>query len=429
VKASMKTTILQIGSTITSRLLAGLLQGAMLVLVARATSPHDFGLLSMAVGVGMFAQTALDLGIVTFLLVERASDRGSRLLSGALVWNGRTSLLLVGVASLAIISISTLTGAATLVLLPLAIWIGAERNAEAWLAIVYADGDWIETAANLVIRRAISLVLLIALLGLNIQPLLAFSIAWGSASLIGAVVARVRIARLVDPGDSLSFSQLLSHTAPYWATTAAMNSNTLDSLVVGAVAGAQQSGLFSIASRLTNALRIIPTSVARAILPLAARRRASGESSGPLYLLIALTIGSMTFIYILLMLGAPYFVPRLLGENFRQAIVPLQIVLAGLPLASGVSILNAVLQGEGNKGVVSRIAVVCAVLYLVALVPGSIAFGANGASAVLSLSYAIQLAALASSFLWFRRNSRSVVTERRDSLEVLGRDTVGAKQS
>ncbi|MGC4107104.1 MAG: oligosaccharide flippase family protein [Thermomicrobiales bacterium] len=425
----MKTTILQIGSTITSRLLAGLLQGAMLVLIARATSPHDFGLLSIAIGVGMFAQTALDLGIVTFLLVERASDRGSKLLSGALAWNSRTSLFLGGVACLAIVAVSTFSGATTLVLLPLAIWIGAERNAEACLAIVYADGDWIETAANLVIRRAISLALLIALLGLNVQPLLAFSIAWGLASLTGAIIARVRIASLIDLGDSLSFSQLLSHTAPYWATTAAMNSNTLDSLVVGAVAGTQQSGLFSISSRLTNPLRIIPTSVARAILPLAARRRASGESSGPLYVLIALTIGSMSFIYILLMLGAPYFVPRLLGEDFRQAIVPLQIVLAGLPLASGVSIFNAVLQGEGNKVVVSRIAVICAVLYLVALVPGSIAFGAIGAAATLSLSYTVQLAALAASFLWFRRKSCRVTTEKRESLDVLRGDTVEARQS
>ena len=61
-------------------------------------------------------------------------------------------------------------------MLPLAIWVGAERQADTWLGVPLADGDAKVNTFNLVLRRASALGLYAAQVALSVPAVLAFSI-------------------------------------------------------------------------------------------------------------------------------------------------------------------------------------------------------------------------------------------------------------
>jgi O-antigen/teichoic acid export membrane protein len=282
-----------------------------------------------------------------------------------------------------------LVSPAWFLLLPLSIWIGAERNADARISIALADGDaWINVS-NLVGRRLLATAMLIGLVSLGVDGIFAYSIALAIAAAGSSVFANVYVRARVTP-RGVGYGEVLAKSRPYWVHSVATQSRNLDATIVGAVAGATAAGLYSAGSRLTNPLSILPYSLATVLLPEATRAHAAGRSLRPSVLLAATMVSVATALYLTLIPLTPWLVSSVLGAAYEGSVVIIQIVLIGFPFAAGTSLVHALLQAIGRKNVVAASSTIFATLTLVGAMVGALLTGAVGAAIALSAVTATQ---------------------------------------
>ncbi len=382
--------LIQFASGAGGRIVAAALQAALLVLVARAVSPADFGVLSSVLGVALIGQTVLDLGISTYIVRERAADAGSGLVTMALELNSRLSFVLCIGAAIALGGLGSTIDDRFLLMLPLALWMSAERNAEVWLGVAFADQDWKVNFFNVLLRRILSLAIFLILHLFGTDPILSFCLATAVTASLSATWARRFVAPRLPPRQAMSVRSLVRETWPYWLNAMATQARNLDVVFVGMAATAGQAGFYASASRLTSPLRILPTTLAKVLLP-ASARLAPGDR-GALHRLALTMLGTMTVVYLTLLFVLPPLVPVALGDAYRSAIPALQLVLLGLPFAAGASLAGALLQGTGHKTFVARTTLATTALHLGMVLVGSLLFGATGAAGALSLSFVVQFA-------------------------------------
>lgn len=372
-----------------SRVIAALLQALLAILAARSVLPAEFGLLAAMLGITTVLQTVFDMGIQTFTTRERASHGDVGSVSAAIKFNGRTSLLLLTVSAVMIL-VAAQFNQAFFLMLPLAIWVSAERTADVRLAVAFADGDVKVTALNLVARRVAAILLFILLLSINVEALLGYSIAVAGAAAASATFARSYVQRRVTAQPTLTNRALLRASWPYWLNSVATQARNLDSTITAAVAGAAQGGLFSVASRLTSPLRILPTTLSSVLLPNAAR---AGNSRTQLITLLKLASAALlgtSLIYLSIFLASPWAIPKLLGADYERSVDAIQVVVAGLPFAALISLLSSILQARGRKHFVAVTASASIAICLLLVAGGSAIWGATGAAFALSITYIAQ---------------------------------------
>ena len=374
-----------------ARVIAAILQAILLIVAARAVSSAEFGLLASVLGVATVVQTALDMGVSTFVTRERAASPDSGSVATALRFNALTSVIMALLAGTLILWAGTFN-VSFLFLLPLAIWVSAERTADLRLAIAFADGDVRVNSLNLLARRLTSIVLLVALLYLAVEPLLAYSIAVALAAVASAIFANAYVRKRVVTRSDISFRKLIRLSWPYWIHSVATQLRNLDSAITAVVAGATQAGYFSVASRLTSPLRILPTSLASVLLPNAARAGASGMR--PLERLAGIAILLCVVFYSLVFAATPWALPFLLGESYLGSVPSVMIVVAGLPFAATVSLYSSLLQGTGHKHFVAVVSVCSSTFCLIAVAALGLVWGAIGAAGALSVTYALHSLAI-----------------------------------
>lgn len=393
----------QFGSVSAGRIIAALLQGVSLILIARAVTPGQFGLVSAVLGVAWVAQTVFDLGLSTFILRERTRQPESGLVPAALALNNRLSLALCLTAAGAMAVLGATWRSEFLLLAPLAIWMSAERNADAWLGVVFADGDSRVNFTNLVAKRCLALGLFVGLDLSSVTPLLAFSAAWAVSSGLSSTAARWYVRSRLPAPAAVGVRTLVRESWPYWLHSMATQANNLDVSVAGVAGGSFQAGIFATATRLTSPLRILPTSMARAILPAASRAPSKGSKQQLKKYCVAMFLG-MASVYAVLFFLTPVLLPLALGDRYASATVPLQIVLVGLPFAAAASLLGALLQGAGQKRYVANVSLTISVFYLSLLAIGMSRLGAEGASVALASSYVVQSSLLLIRLLLIERH-------------------------
>lgn len=374
----------------TGRLVAALLQALALVLVARAVSPAEFGVLSAFLGIATVAQTAIDLGVSTFIIRERAANPTSGRIAVALRLNWVTSAALMVITGAVLVALGITLNSQFLLVLPLAIWIGMERNADARLSIVLADGDAKINVANLLARRTAAVGLFVAAERTGLDPLLAFTLATALAAAGSSVFANLYVRRRVSPASDDSFRHIVRNSYPYWVHSLATQARNLDVPLVGVFAGAAQAGFYSSGSRLTNPLRILPYSLANVLMPEATRRHKVGGSFRGLLLLSAVMVAAVSVLYAVIFILTPWFTTWALGPEYLPAIPTIQIVVAGLPFAAAVSLLHALLQSLGRKHLVATTSTMFAIALLVSVSILAALYGANGAAIALSATVACQ---------------------------------------
>lgn len=167
----------------------------------------------------------------------------------------------------------------------------------------------------------------------------------------------------------------------------------LDFAILGALAGAAPLGVYALASRFAELLRLLPVSVFWVLYPeyartgqtiAASRARALIPRLGALTLAAAIPLG----------LASGVVLPWLFGPAFQAAVLPSQILLVGL-VAEGVGgVVTPYLYGEGRPGLNSLAmgaGVVVTVLLDVLLIPR---FAALGAAVASSAAYATTTAVL-----------------------------------
>jgi O-antigen/teichoic acid export membrane protein len=371
------------------KILAALIQAATMLLLVREVSPAEFGFFSAVYGVITIPQTLLDLGLPSLIVRERARDARDGIVTTALKLNNVLSMLMSLLLLVTGILLAITVDPDYWLLLPFAVWAAAERNADAWLGVVLADGDsWINVT-NLVLRRLGSLVLFVLLTALTVmEPVLALAIGFAVGATLSWMFAHVFVAKRLVPATPATMRSLVRMSYPYWVDSVASQARNLDVVLTSIVAGQAQAGFYAASARLTNPLRILPNSLATILLP-AASKRDSSSIGGLLKLVVAATVG-----FALLYGGGaalvPWAVPILLGPDYGGAVVALQVTCIGLIFASAASLLSMLLLGVGRKHFVAGAAVVSTIACLLGVLVGALLLGAVGAALGLAASYAIQ---------------------------------------
>lgn len=378
------------------RIVAALLQAVLLVLLARQLGPTDFGYLAAFLGLVTLVQVAIDLGVSTLVTRERAVDPQSAVVVAALRFTRLSAGAMALVIGAGIAAAGALVDPVYFAMLPLAVWAAAERNADVWLSVAFADGDAHLNVLNILGRRAATIVGFLGLAVLDVEPVLAFALASAVAAVVAAGSARLairgRVPRDVEP---VSIGRVLSLARPYWANSVATQARNVDAALVGAIAGATQSGLYASGSRLTTPLRIIPTSLASILIPHSARAGASRVALRKTLKIAAITSGGMAVFYAALAAVVPFAVTPVLGDAYEDAEVVIIVVVLGLPFAAAASLFGGVLQGRGMARSVALGSTTCTVACIVGVLALTPAFGAVGAAAALSTSYLLQVGTLA----------------------------------
>lgn len=373
------------------RVLAAIIQASTLIILARVLEPQEFGLIAAVLGITIVLQALADLGVGKMLIRERARDKESSLLGGGIRLNSHSTGVLAVLLGLGFLIFGVFFDPRFLFMIPLAISVAGEKNADTWLGIAIADGDVRLNTTNLVVRRAIALISFLVLLQLAVAPILSYSLAVAVAAIFSVVFSRKIISHRVI-GDHANFRETFRATFPYWVNTLVSQLRNLDAALIGLIAGTGVAGYYSAAARLTGPLRMLPDSLAVVLLPYATRARNRPLTN--LYKILLVFLSPLAIIYCGLALVVPGAVPVVLGEDYVPAIPAIQIVLVGLVFSGMKSLLNSVMQGRGMQKQVASLAVVTTIYILVVLIILTPLFGANGAAIALASGFLIEALSL-----------------------------------
>ena len=178
----------------------------------------------------------------------------------------------------------------------------------------------------------------------------------------------------------------------------------LDFVFVAAIAGPAALGIYAVASKYAEVVRVVPIAANWVLYPRFARSDSATAALTSRRLIPragAVTIG----IALPLALAAGFVVPLLFGATFLSAVVPSQILLAGLAVEGVAGVITAFLYGRGRPGLNSLAAGTGLIVTLaldIILIPR---LGAIGAAIASSAAYLTTDVALV---LWYLQVTRSM---------------------
>jgi O-antigen/teichoic acid export membrane protein len=177
----------------------------------------------------------------------------------------------------------------------------------------------------------------------------------------------------------------------------------LNFLFVAAIAGPAALGIYAVAAKYAEVVRVVPIAANWVLYP----RFATSDAVGAANLanrMIPRALAVTASGALLLALAASVVVPPLFGSIFEGAVVPAQILLVGLAAEGAAGVITAFMFGRGRPGLNSLAAglgvAVTIVLDLI-LIPRLGAVGAAIASSVAYLTTTLALVA------WYRHVMRS----------------------
>ena len=175
-------------------------------------------------------------------------------------------------------------------------------------------------------------------------------------------------------------------------------------IFLGALAGPAALGIYAVAAKYAEFLRLLPIAANWVLYPQFARADAGLAAASSRRMILragAVTAGAS----IPLAVAAGFVVPFLFGQVFGAAVLPAQILLVGLAAEGVGGVVTAFLFGRGRPGLNSLAAgagVVVTLVLDVILIPR---YGAVGAAAASSAAY---LTTTVSLVLWYRHVTRTI---------------------
>jgi O-antigen/teichoic acid export membrane protein len=157
-----------------------------------------------------------------------------------------------------------------------------------------------------------------------------------------------------------------------------------DFLVLGAMAGPAAVGIYAVASKYAELLRLPALALTWVTYPRVARMGASTFGPRARALMAPLLAAGLGLAAALVLLVFPLF-PWLYGVQFRAAILPAVIILFGLVAEPAAGVGSAFLLGTGRPGLNSLLlgaGLVVTLVLDVVLIPSHAAVGAAWASAL-----------------------------------------------
>ncbi|MFB8894105.1 hypothetical protein [Microbacterium plantarum] len=395
------TLIRSFGGLIFARILAAAAQAMLLFMFARQVTPDRFALTMALVGILTFISALSDLGMTPATTRSVAAGESflhfSRLNSIVAVASILVSGGLICVAFIASDSDYVWLG-----MLPFAAWLAFERIAEFRFAVDLGEGRTRNAVSNLVVRRC-GPTLFVALGFLApVDPILLLAGGYALSAAL-SIVASPR--RMYSSSSALASSRSamsgLRASLPFWLNSVAAQSRQLDVALLGLVSVPSVAAVYAPAARLIAPLRLIPSTLAQAALPIITGRR---SGSSPLRLtLISTSLSAVLYVGVALM-AAP-LMRWLFGEEYADSATALQILLCGLLFASSASVLTSYLQGTRHEWLVAWISLLSGGLSLIFLGCGALLGGAVGASVGLSIGYFVQFVGVTLS-VWKLRAAR-----------------------
>jgi O-antigen/teichoic acid export membrane protein len=193
----------------------------------------------------------------------------------------------------------------------------------------------------------------------------------------------------------------------------------LDFLLISVLTGPAVLGVYAIASKFAELLKIPPLALTYVLYPKYARdgqRTAAAKARRLLPKAGVLTAAAI----IPLWFAATFMIPALYGPDFTGAIAPAHIILVGLALEGIAAVITAFLYGIGRPGLNSwgmAVGLAATIVLDLLLIPR---FGVIGAASASAVAYASSTLALIWLFGWVNRPGRTAVW--RDEKSLSGAD-------
>jgi O-antigen/teichoic acid export membrane protein len=248
------------------------------------------------------------------------------------------------------------------------------------------------------------------LLALNVRDMTAVVGALIMADVATSLLAWTRLARrgffanAGRPSLQLAWRIYVFGTRGELGSLLSLLNLRFDFVFLAAIAGPAALGIYAVASKYAEVLRVVPIAANWVLYPRFARSepavaRASSRRLIP-------RAGAVTaIIAVPLALAAGTVVPLLFGSPFASAVLPAQILLVGLSVEGSAGVITAFLYGRGRPGLNSLAAATGLVVTLildVILIPRLGAVGAAIASSAAYLTTTLTLLA------WYRHVTRLI---------------------
>ncbi len=172
-----------------------------------------------------------------------------------------------------------------------------------------------------------------------------------------------------------------------------------DSVLLGALAGPAVLGIYAVASKFAELLRLLPTAVNYVLYPRFARigkKEATAEFRRMLPISTLSTLILTPFVAV----GSYVAIPILYGHAYRAAIAPAEIIIIGLSVEGAAAVASAYLLGIGRPGLQSvgmGVGTVITVTLDLILIPRYGAMGGAITSAITYITTTVLLVLLARS--------------------------------
>src|ERR1022692_2415424 len=171
-----------------------------------------------------------------------------------------------------------------------------------------------------------------------------------------------------------------------------------DFVLLGALAGPAVLGIYAVASKFAELMRLVPTAINYVLYPRFARlgpEKATAEARRLLPRAAALTLVMTPFLAVASFVALPI----LYGAAFRGAVLPAEIITIGLSIEGAAAVASAYLLGSGRPGLNSvgmGVGATITVTLDIILIPRYGAMGGAVTSAVTYLASTVTLTFLAS---------------------------------
>lgn len=384
------------------RVFGVLAQAIAVILLARSVSVDAFGALNAVTGVLLLAATIFDLGISTAL--PRSHAAGLRAAESDLVrlnYVASAAFLISGVAVTAAIAVSGHFHAAIIILAAAA---AGEKYSETYCALFIAVPRLGIANINLIIRRGSLLTVFVALEAAAVEPIWSYAFATLAAALVGTIHAHAYMRRVIPampPAKSLLATARAA--TPFLVSNVSAQVRTVDTALVGAVAGLGGAGIYAAAAKLANPILLIPSTLTSLLLPHAVHLSAKEARKLTLQVVGVFLAAGAALTAMAAACGG--LVPLILGSNYRDSIPVFVILVAAVPIIGLSSSIGSILQAQGMERLVATNGLIFAVIYVAAVLAASAGFGAIGAALATLMVYAAKCTVLV---VRGRRNQRGV---------------------
>ncbi|WP_156163910.1 lipopolysaccharide biosynthesis protein [Demequina maris] len=369
---------------------AGLAQAAVLVLVARWMHVADYGALMGWAGALLVAATVADLGVSGYVLVQLPKGHLGTV-RRALRLNTITSIAggVVFAGLGALIAPSELKGAFAI----LAVAAFLEKNTETLTYVRIAQGDKVIPALSILLRRLLNLALTPLLYFVfGVDAAVAYALGYAIACAIAQVHARRPVHRSIPAGPLEDTWAVLRHSLRIMVELAAGGARTLDTAVVGWVAGGAAAGAYAAGTRLANPFVLIAGTLSNVLMPhVSLADHAASRRIARRLALATVALGAVMFPVAYLV--SP-LLPILLGEGYEESQAVFAWALPAIFFVGMSTAFAGYLQALGRSGFVAIAAGVNAPVLLGAVALGASMGGAAGAAIGLCASSMVYVVVL-----------------------------------